>query len=342
MVNRAGIAGEEADRFWRIFDLLTRESLDFAPSQPERRFSGICRDGTPWQFCAVMGSQSVPVRFLTEVGSPASPLRQRTALTLARMTEVLELIGTPGQHKTAKVLAGLTPPDDDHIAGLWVGLATGATTRPRVRLYANNGWGDTTARWLRLVDALRQLNAAQFAASLQPLLPLLVPAFSPAGLAVTVPASPLICKLYLRPIASPWSALRALAPAILASRAEGFIAAIENALAQSLEALPDRALVVSMAGSAAGGALDLKLDLCGHCLFDDDAETARVIERLGLSLGLDASPYRAMIEDLGQPAVRVPNEMIAFVGIGGTAIGKDRINVYFTPSKVDRASALGS
>lgn len=339
MVARAGIVGDDARRFWRIFDLLTRESLDHVRSESGRRFSGICRDGTPWQFCAVMGSHSVPVRFLTEAGSPSSPLRERTALTLSRLTDVFDLIGAPGGRKTADVLAGLCPQDDDHLAGLWVGLATGATIGPRVRIYANNGWGDMTERWLRLIRALRELHAGRFAASLQPLLPLILPVFSPAGFAVTVPATSLLCKLYLRPIASPWSAIRALARSLLAARAGVFIAGIEDALGQPLETLPERAAVVSMAGPAAEGPLDLKLDLCGHCLFDDDTRAVRVIERLGYAFGLDPSPYRAMLEDLGETATRVPKEMVAFVGIGGNATGADRLNVYLTPPAPEQQPA---
>lgn len=339
-MTRAGILGDDARRFWRIFDLLTRESLDFARSEAVHPFSGICRDGTPWQFCAVMGSQSAPVRFLTEVGSPSSPLPERTALTLARIAEVFDLIGAPGQQETAEVVASLSPRDGDHIAGLWVAFALGAAAPPRVRLYANNGWGDATERWLRLIRALRQLNAGYFGASLQPLLPLLLPAFSPAGFAITVPTSPLLCKLYLRPITPPWSVVRVLARSVLGSRAGRFIVGVEDALGQPLETLPDRALVVSLAGSAAGGALDLKLDLCGHCLFEDDARAARVVERLALSLGLESSPFHAMIEDLAGSGMRLSKNMVAFVGVGGNATGGDRINVYFTPSATEERSAV--
>jgi hypothetical protein len=223
-----------------------------------------------------------------------------------------------------------------------VGLALGAAARPRIRVYANNGWGDAAERWLRLIGALRVFNAGRFGAALKPLLPLLVPTFSPAGFAVTVPASPPLCKLYLRPVAPAWSAVRVLAHAILASRAVWFIAAIESALERPLEALPDHALVVSMVGSADGGALDLKLDLCGHCLTNAGIDNAKLIDRLGLALCLDPAPYRAMIEDLGESAMRVPNDMVAFVGIGGDAIGRDRINAYLTPCKVDGATAVAA
>jgi hypothetical protein len=338
MVRRAGLVDDDACRFWRIFDLLTRESLDFARTAALRRFSGICRDGTPWQFCVAMGSQSASLRFLTEVGSPASLLRERTRLTLTRMIDLFALIGAADQAETAEVLAELTPPDDDHIAGLWVGVAVTGHGAPRVRLYANNGWGDATERWLRLIRALRQLNAGGFGAMLQPLLPLLVPAFSPNGFAVTVPASRPVCKLYLRPTMRPWGTVRALAGAVLAHHADALIGAIEDGLGQPLESLPDRALVVSMAGFASGEALDLKLDLCGHCIFTDDSQATRAIDRLGQSLGLDPSPYHAAVEDLGWSGKRLPKEMVAFLGVGGTANGGDRINVYLTPPTLAHAA----
>lgn len=337
MAARAGIIGEEAHRFWRVFDLLTRESLEFNSADAGRRFSGICRDGTPWQFCVTMGAKSVPaVRFLTEVGSPATPLTLRTELTVARIAEVLEVAGMPDRLAATQVLAGLSPADDDHIAGLWVGFAMDGTARPRLRLYANNGWGDPNARWLRLIAALRQLNAGGFGASLQPLLALLVPAFSPAGFAITMPTSPPLCKLYLRPLGSPWSAVRAVAHAVLGPGSSAFIAAIEDGLERPLETLPERAVILSTAGSAAGGPIDVKLDFCGHCLFEEDGGPARAVERLGRSLGLDTAPYHAMCEDLGGFGTLIPHELVAFVGVGANAAAENRMNVYLTPPAVDK------
>ena len=329
MARRAGIHGDDAIRFWRIFDLLTRESLDFAQQDGARRFSGICGDGTPWQFCATMGAQAASLRFLTEVGAPGTPLRERTALTLRRMSDVFALIGASGE-ETIAALADLAPRDDDHIAALWIGVAASSRGPPRVRIYANNGWGELTERWLRLIAALRRLGAGGFAASLQPHLPLLLPAFSPNGFAVTIPARERVCKLYLRPTSPSWRTVRALAPALLSSHGAAFTARIEDGLQQPLETLPDKALIVSVAGPANGGALDLKLDLCGHCIIGDDGRATRMVERLCRAFELDPSPYRDMIEDLGFAQAPLPKEMFAFLGIGGTAKGENRINVYFT------------
>ena len=339
MVARVGIAGDEAGRFWRIFDLLTRESLDFNPADAPRRFSGICRNGTPWQFCVAVGAQSTrAVRFLTEVGSPGTPLPSRTRLAVSRITDVIDVLGVADQLEMIQVLAGLSPADDDHVAGLWVGCALDHTGQVRVRLYANNGWGNATARWLRLIAALRQLNAGGFGNALQPLLTLLVPAFSPAGFAVTLPPAPRLCKLYLRPLAYTGSAVRVVVRAVLGPGSDSFIRGLEEGLEQSLDTLPERALILSTAGSAAGGPLDIKLDLCGHCLFDDDRQPARVIDRLGRSLGMDTSPYDAMTEDIAGAGRSMPHDMVAFVGVGANAAAENRMNVYLTPRPLDRPS----
>ena len=339
MVARVGMSSDDAGLFWRVFERLTRESLNFNPNNTAGRFSGICRDSTPWQFCVVLGAEAKKsVRFLTEIGSPTAPLTARTQLTVTRFTEICGLIGIPEQGGTAETLASLTPADDEHIAGLWVGFAMNDMGKSRVRLYANNGWGDLSERWLRLIDGLRRLNAGGFGARLEPLLPLLLASFSPAGLAVTLSALPPVCKLYLRPIASPWLATHALARAVLGQRSGSFISALEGGLGQSMETLPERALIVSMAGSASGGPLDLKLDLCGHCLFQEDTQATRIIERLAALFELDASPYHAMIENLCLADTRMPHKMVAFVGVGANPSGECRMNLYLTPPAQVRRS----
>jgi hypothetical protein len=337
MLSRAGMHDVHASRFWTIFDILTRESLDFKPGDAIRRFSGICRDGTPWQFCASLGSQRPDaIRFLTEVGSPSAPLSQRTALTLARLDEVFELIDLSCGREQSRIIAGLCPTDDEHMAALWIGFAMDCNGGACLHLYANNGWGDAETRWLRLIGALRQLKAGGFGASLQPLLPLLIPVFSPAGFAVTLPPSPPVCKLYLRPFAEPWSTVRVLAQGLLSSGSDTFLGAIEDGFERALESVPPRALILSTSGSAAGGSLDLKLDLCGHCLFKDDFAPVRAVERLGQAVGLDTSAYHTIAEDLGAGGAPLPREMVAFVGVGKNAAAESRINVYLTPPLLDR------
>src|SRR5581483_7628626 len=149
-----------------------------------------------------------------------------------------------------------------------------------------------------------------------PLLEWLLPGFSPNGFAITLPPDSPLCKLYFRPPPEPWAKVRAMAEAVLGPRASGFLAAIEQGLERPLESLPHRALVLSMSGPASGGPLDFKLDLCGHCLFADDASSRRAVERLADALSLDLAPYAAMAEICGARGMTLPHERIAFLGIG--------------------------
>jgi hypothetical protein len=342
MIARSGVVGDDARRFWQVFDLLTRESLDYCPAASATPFSGICRDGSPWQYCVTMDSRSAhAVRFLTEVGAPGTLLQTRTALSVERAAEGLDLIGVRGHRETVQLIANLTPPDDRHIAGMWVGFAVGPGTQPRLRLYANNGWGDTTERWMRLIRALRSLNAGGFGARLEPLLGWLLPSFTPNGFAITLPPTSPLCKLYFRPSAEPWGAVRAMAQAVLGSGAPTFLAAIEDAFERPLESFPHRALVLSMSGPAIGGPLDFKLDLCGHCLFSNDTSPPRTLERLANALGLNTAPYASMVADCGGHGMTLPHEMIAFLGIGAGAAGS-RVNVYFTAPCFGRLDGIPS
>lgn len=328
MVDRANLSADAEERFWTVFDLLTAESLGFQPSVEPARFSGISQDGTPWQFCTVLGAGATSVRYLTEVGVPGSTKTDRTNLTQARVREILDLLRVPAGADLASTMTGLAPVRQDALAYVWVAVAASSSGSLRIRLYTNNGWGSLESRWLRLVDTLRSLGAGGFGARLEPHLPVLLPTFGPAGFAITLPSSPLLCKLYLRPHADPWSSVRSLATSILGPEvSRRLLDSIEHGCGRTLESLPTKALVMSVAGTADGGPLDLKLDLCGHCLFDGTAAATEMIQRAAGSLGLDTGPYHAMRDDIVASG-RSDANPVAFVGIGATPLADYRVNVY--------------
>jgi hypothetical protein len=328
MVERLGVDADQTSQFWKVWEMLTRESLDYVEPRAGERFSGICRDGTPWQFCAVLDGKGLPsIRYLTEVGRPFSPLPERTALARRRVGELLPLIGASQHAEQVAAVASLVPDDAAHIAGLWIGFAMSPGLPPKLRVYANNGWGDVQSRWLRLVNTLGCVGATGFASRLQSVLGLLVPAFSPVGFAVTVPAASPTCKLYLRPLAPAWPVVRRLAQELLSDGAEPFLKATEEGLGRRLEDLPAKSLLVSLSGKANGDALDLKLDFCGHCLFARADERVPELDRLAAAFGLSARSARQAMRDAACSEV-------AFIGVGSTAAGERRINVYLTaPSR---------
>ena len=335
LLAHARIGEEQGLQARVLFDRLTGESLSLPAGGDRPRFSGICRDGTPWQFCATLGAGATSVRYLTEVGVPGSPLSDRLALSSERLDEVLGLLGYPNSSRVAKdAVFALAPRDVDLAAGVWVAVAYTAGDQCRLRLYANNGWGDLTERWLRLIRCLEAIGGAGFGQALRPHLSVLTEAFSPAGFAVTLPHEPTLCKLYLRPLGARWTECREVVHLVLGARGDAFLGTLEAALGCRLESLPGKALVLSVAGPATGGELDVKLDLCGHCVFPTDREARRTVRDLARGYGLDAAPYDRHLRELGA-ARRGWRDLHAFVGIGAQPSGATRINIYLKPGKPD-------
>lgn len=337
LLPRSGIVGEHQRSFWVLFELLTRESLGCAADENNPPFSGICNDGTPWQFCASLGSGHGSVRYLTEIGLPGTTLQNRITLSRERIAEVFRMLQFPSTaDRVATALFALLPDHKSELAispaGLWVGVAHGSDGSCRLRLYANNGWGDRLARWLRLIRCLAVLGGAGYGAAIRGLLPLLTDSFSPAGFAITLPDEPSLCKLYLRPIDVPWPACREVVNQVHGRAAASFLKGVEEGLGRSLETLPPNSLVLSVAAPLTGGELDVKLDFCGHCLFLSDSDARISVSRLVRIFDLHDGPYRQLLEAVGADEFEQTSPGLhAFVGIGAGPGAKVRVNVYAKP-----------
>jgi hypothetical protein len=341
MLSRAGFSQSRRETLWTVFDLLTDESLAASPEAGKPRFSGICRDGSPWQFCAVLGAPNpAPVRFLTEAGRWGDTLAQRNVLGVARIPQALRAAGHADCGPEISRLAEAVPKDTEHFAGLWIGVAAGPSMAPRFRAYANIGWGTVEERWLRLIGLLGDFAAQGLAGKINVALPQLLESFQPAGFALTLPSRPTHVKFYFRPFAPPWASLGALMRCICEEAAEDIAARLEAAFGMRLSQLPWRSLVLSLSGPADGSSWDMKLDFCGHCLFRNGVEAVFTVERLAAAFGFSSVPCHEMLEDMGVPAAELSPDAVAFIGVGANRAGADRINVYFSPDAVSWPDAI--
>lgn len=320
-------SGVDTEEPLRLFSLLTRESLRLPTPPTGSPFSGICNDGTPWQYCVTLGSQSGGVRYLTEVGVPGTSLDDRNQLTLERLQTVYELLsyGPQAVERTA-ALRRLLPADPTRYpslnAGLWIAVAHQGS-RTMLRLYVNNGWSTELERWRRLAGLLLELHASSFTRRLRDLSQILVPAFSPSGVAISLGSSDTI-KLYLRPKRAPWPAVEKLLDAL---EAPELLSQIEEGLGLELAEVPPKALVLSLGMGKDDSRPDVKLDLCCHCIGGEVVDTTVRIRNLAGRLGFDFSPYIKALQALST----LPTAP-AFIGTGTHALSGTRINVYIAPS----------
>ena len=335
----SGLQEEELATFMTVFRLLTKESLALPAALPLPRFSGICNDGVPWQFCVSLGGE-MSVRFLTEVGQPGMDLDTRTALTLRRVERILACLGASAAYSDVQTVARLAPGTADSetaSAALWVAVAAVPASQLRLRVYANNGWGLELERWRRVSCALSDLAAESFRSALRSLAPMLVPYFSPAGLAVTVVPGSGAVKLYMRPRCKPWAILPELLRGTIGDAADGFLSAVEGGLGRSLSELPSHALVLSLAMPRQADVLDVKLDLCGHCLFASEESAGAAVDTLAMRLRLDPARYRRARTVIASASGSRASLRHAFVGFGFNPEAGARVEVYLEPPVIQRS-----
>lgn len=330
------LSPRDRQRASAVLDLLTRESLSLEAHDPP--FSCINNDGIPFQFCVSLGTRIGGLRYLTEIGAPSTTLRDRVALTRRRLPGAFRLIGFPcAFDKVLDVLCGLTP--DSHVSGacggVWVAVAFGGGAA-RMRVYANIGWGPSLSRWERIGSALSGLAARGFGRSLRPLLGVLVPQFTPVGLAVTLPTEPLLLKLYLRPTGGGWESIASVLDRIATPGLDP-LRKLPSLLDFTPSDIRERGLLLSFAGLATGGSLDVKVDVCGHCLFQE-ADPVRAIESLCSATDTDCIPYAHTLDafrEAGEPHIA---PLHAFIGVGVHPTNGTRVNVYLKPPAVCTAS----
>lgn len=321
-------------RFWGLFELLTRESLTF-PGAAAPRFSGICADGTPWQFCASLGAAPMrAVRYLTEIGTPGTPMSARVDLARRRLDEVIAFMGLPrSAADVTAALFGLLPQPSDGLDGfygaVWIGVGTDAAGEIGLRLYANNEWGGELARWQRLANALRSLHAAGFARLLRSNVDDITQFFSPAGFACSLAPRPAL-KLYLRPRQSPWEASARLAQNPAFQLPSDFLLDVQSATGVAFATAPGRMLLLSIGAAADGDRPDLKLDLNGRYLFGGERTPQAAVEGLAAKFGIDVSPYRRLLDVVHATAPPGCAPVHNFIGVGGGESGL-RLNVYLQP-----------
>jgi hypothetical protein len=192
---------------------------------------------------------------------------------------------------------------------LWFGSALAG---PGAAAYVNARWGDPVHRWARALDWLHEVTATEACEQVLA-----------ASAAVTRLASVGVegadgtlarLKLYFRLDGQ----LRLAALGISAEQ----LAALGEFIGIMFDAgsIPATGLLVCLGVDTLGRFVDVKLDICGHCLALQPRAAAARLRRLSDSFGLALDPLDAM---------RIGHlTNLAFVGCGVTWSGETRVKTY--------------
>jgi hypothetical protein len=345
-IDACGMSSRSAS-ILRIFELLTRESLDVDPGRLSPAWSALNNNGVPFQLAVSSQIGGDGVRFLAEVGAGRTP-RERLTLGRERVMRAFDELGFTRQLGSVWELAGeLYPHDDEALRALdagvmWVGAGFARSGRARMSLYFEGRWGELEERWIRTFRSLLQVGAAGAAEQLRDAVRPMIAFAEPLGVAIEVDELGVAAlKLYFRTFRSVRFELARVLQSIGLVAAPPALAALQEALLGGGECFAPPAIVYYISISPRLDSISAtKVDVCAHCLPLGDRELMARWKRLAERLGLDVSAYLEVVDALAEgDALDDAQRYHSFMGVGVDRDGRIKLNAYLRPAIPARPDA---
>jgi hypothetical protein len=321
-----------------IFDQLAAEPLNGPFERAGRRFSGIQRDGIPFEWSVSAGASPGGLRFLVDHGIPGTSMTTRTRRSLRVLARLLGQLGVRGglAAEYESLLRRLLPPGpvlDQLLMGMWIGVGIDARGRVGFKVYVNQQVGSHAARYLHLATCLVHLQRPGALQRLDAFTRAAGDLVVPGGIAVELRGSAIgRVKLYMRS--------RSGNPSFFARAAErlGCLGAAErldvyHAVMSGRAGYDPRAVMLSVEFPPDAESPSFKIEVNCWRVFGSDCEAhARTLELIA-RLTLDDTEYRALVDtcapDLSARAVE------RFTWLGTALRGHEqRVNVYLHPGRL--------
>lgn len=319
LIPKVGIE-EASAQLYQAYELICRTSLG-CPVAPGTRSSRLNLDGTPIQFALALGHPTVPLQFLSEAGNPDmshSEAREFIDETVRALSGLLHLRGDLDSilnliHKASAVDARDLDPDRG--GNFWVGAGFASDGRSGIKIYINGKSGAPSERWSKFEDFAEFFGAAK---THQQMRHLLAGKMTPLGMAVSLrqdenPNG----RIYLSGYGNSVSYYEKLLRHLCGKQPIEPFRQYTRVMLGKDRAYPTQSAVFSLGfeqGTVAPP--DVKIEFCGHCLFQGDLEARdRCLEWLTLR-NIDASAYTDQLEVLGGPMSSTQVNAHVYLGLG--------------------------
>jgi len=290
---------QESPQLCRAYELICNESLGLHPGASA---STLNHDRTPIQFSLAMGSGEMPpLQFLSEVGDPRLSGADQREFFASRVRSLSEMLHLRGDLNDLGDLIDRTTAvdthelDPDHGGTLWIGASFAPRGRCGLKIYLNGKNGTEDERWARLDrfvahfgNLKKQLGLRRLTAS----------KLSPLGMAISLsPDESPTGRIYL----SGYGNRVAYYERLLQHFGDGQYVDAFNQYTELMlgedRAYPTQSAVFSIGlGQTSGRRTDAKIEFCGHCLFQSDAQALdRYLQWLTLRK-IDALPYTDLLD----------------------------------------------
>ena len=335
--------GQASPQLYRAYELICRASLSGCPVETAGRSSTLNMDGTPIQFALALGHQTMPLQFLSEAGHPGQSYPETKEFieeTVRALSALLELKGDLDSIVTLLHKASRVNPrdiDPDRGGSFWVGAGFAAEGRAGVKIYINGKGGTENERWSRFAEFADFFGAVE---RHQQIRQFVAGNMTPLGMAISLShdESP-NGRIYLSGYGKSVSYYETLLGHFGGKQYLDAFRQYTEVMMGKDRAYPTQSVVFSAGfGPDQDSPTDVKIEFCGHCLFQGDAQArARCLRWLTLR-NIDAIAYTDLLDVLaGQMS---PAKVNAHVYLGlGWKKQREYTTIYLKPHPI---SANGS
>ena len=336
LIPKVGIE-EASAHLYQAYELICRTSLG-GPVEPGIRSSRLNLDGTPIQFALALGHPTVPLQFLSEAGNPDMSHSEAWEFideTVRALSALLRLNGDLDSilrliHRASAVNARELDPDRG--GNFWVGAGFASGGKSGVKTYINGKSGAPSERWSKFEDFAAYFGAAK---THQQLRQQIAGKMTPLGMAVSLqqdenPSGRIYLSGYGNPVSYYEDLLRQFGGR---QSIEPFREYTRVMLGED-RAYPTQSAVFSVGFEQSGDAPpDVKIEFCGHCLFQGDVEARdRCLEWLTLR-NINPRAYTDQLEVLaGQMSSTKVNTHV-YLGLGWKK-QREYTTIYLKPDPV--------
>ena len=319
LIPKVGIE-EESVHLYQAYELICRTSLA-GPVEPGIHSSRLNLDGTPIQFALALGHPTVPLQFLSEAGNPDMShfeARQFIGKTVRALSALLRLNGDLDSilrliDRASAVDARNVNPDRG--GSFWVGAGFASGGKSGIKIYINGKSGASSERWSKLEDFADYFGARE---THQQLRQQISGKMTPLGMAVSLqqdrnPNG----RIYLSGYGNSVSYYEDLLRHFGGSQSIEPFREYTRVMMGTARDYPTQSAVFSVGfEQGADVSPDVKIEFCGHCLFEGDVEARdRCLEWLTLR-NINPRSYTDQLEILAGEMSSTRVNTHVYLGLG--------------------------
>jgi hypothetical protein len=319
LIPKVGIQ-EASAQLYQAYELICRSSLG-CPVEPGARSSRLNLDGTPIQFALSLGQSTVPLQFLSESGDRGMSHAETTEFieeTVRALSALLQLQGDLDSilgliRRASAVDARQIDPD---LGGtFWVGAGFASGGKSGVKIYINGKSGAPSVRWSKFEDFAKFFGAVETHRQLRQLL---AGNMTPLSMAISLrPDENPNGRIYLSGYGNSVSYYENLLGHFGGERYIELFKQYTRVMLGKERAYPTQSVVFSIGFEQGSDAPpDVKIEFCGHCLFQGDSQARDRCLRWLTLRNIDPQAYTDQLEVLAGQMSPTQVKTHVYLGLG--------------------------